>query len=315
MFWFHPIQNQFIFRVRACTDAHLSMSTSLFEELDFEIAIGMDGNSKTKIQNFGETFVDTVEESTPGILDCYRDRFFWVRWDSTEIQFGLGSNFENQVLKSKLHNTQSIKALSLSSLQRQSIEFNFDKRQSEAFCIFPPLAFIISSNFWYCVLSVSRSQVTTEVGADYNTYWMTVFDRHHITFAVRACSDARILLTKRPGIREPKSTEIIIGHNSNKEVIIREFGSQELLESVDSPDILKCSEFRHFWLSWEHDGYSLGRGVTVGVSKVIEYAALHEFMVNGISFDSAERGVKWKFNDFKGEEEHQPASSHYFNID
>lgn len=151
------------------------------------------------------------------------------------------------------------------------------------------------------IFAVSRSQVVTDAGVKFETYWMTVFDKQHVTFAVKACSDAHILLSSHPGIIDPTAFELIIGQNGNKETQIRKYQSKDSLKTIDTPFILRCGTFSQFWVSWDRGLITFGRGITIGVNRLLEYEDPSKLKINGLSFDGAQRGVTWAFDEVKGQ--------------
>ena len=135
----------------------------------------------------------------------------------------------------------------------------------------------------------------------YKTYWMTVFDTHYLIFTVRACSNAHIILANRPGIADFDSFEIIIGYNDNKETVIRRGPSAAILKNVSTPGILNCTELRDMWMSWEDNLISVGRGISAGINRILEYRDESKMKINAASFATAgTRGI-WEFNEVKGE--------------
>ena len=69
------------FRVTACMDAHVGLaSTDEFVASEmYEVVIGASGNTRSAIRCEAQK-CDLVNVETPYILDCDRERSFWVAW-------------------------------------------------------------------------------------------------------------------------------------------------------------------------------------------------------------------------------------------
>lgn len=131
MFWLRPVQNHFIFRTSACSDAHVYLSSGIFESIDYTIEIGSVGNSKILVKDNRNGAREVANVDFLGVLDCYRDQEFWITWADSELQFGRGHTFENRLFQWTVPDYQDIQSLSLSVRRSSQTEFKFDARQGK----------------------------------------------------------------------------------------------------------------------------------------------------------------------------------------
>jgi Farnesoic acid 0-methyl transferase len=102
--------------------------------------------------------------------------------------------------------------------------------------------------------------------------WLSTNGRQHATIAVRACSDVHIALTTRVG-NITQGREIVIGGYDNSLSLIIDgvrdidssFGGSVVAEQ-ETPQILSCTEWRMFWISWIDDLLEVGTGWELGAA-------------------------------------------------
>jgi len=85
-----------------------------------------------------------------------------------------------------------------------------------------------------------------------------------ITFKVRACEEARILLTENPYNLATYSREVIIGGWNNTRSAIVRHENHSILVERETRTILQCSELQDFWIGWNKQNggrISVGKGV------------------------------------------------------
>jgi len=82
-----------VFDVRSCSDAHLILSQSPSSLTLYEVILGHNSNTRSKIVRYDESegngdnlAVTVAEEETLAILDCYESRRFWLSWSNNKIQ-------------------------------------------------------------------------------------------------------------------------------------------------------------------------------------------------------------------------------------
>ena len=88
-------------------------------------------------------------------------------------------------------------------------------------------------------------------------------DVSHITFRVRACSDVHICLSPNVGEHVPELTyEVVIGGWYNTRSVIRTENIEKAI--ADTPEIISCTEMRHFWIRWTNGHIEVGSGEIIG---------------------------------------------------
>jgi Farnesoic acid 0-methyl transferase len=85
--------------VRACANAHLRLTQLPFSSPLYDVILGSDSNTKSKILRYSNGDVVAVaEEVTPGIVSCFEWRRFDVSWASNKIKVSLGSSSGQTIL-------------------------------------------------------------------------------------------------------------------------------------------------------------------------------------------------------------------------
>ncbi|XP_045191095.1 uncharacterized protein LOC123547911 [Mercenaria mercenaria] len=86
-----------------------------------------------------------------------------------------------------------------------------------------------------------------------------------VTFAVKACNDAHIALSKTKGLDSSDTYEIVIGGWSDSESVIRDCKQCAHMDEVHHKSHpLSCSQPHPFWVSWDNNYIRVGKGNTVG---------------------------------------------------
>ena len=145
--------------------------------------------------------------------------------------------------------------------------------------------------------------MTVNTPADYGrkNAWLVV-DQQIISFKVRACAEARILLSEDPFDMTMFSREIVIGGESNTKSGIYDNNNQSLMES-NTPAILQCDELIDFWIRWQPNGgtITVGKGpIDVGVFLKYDEFDLHPFYAVSISTGQNNSG-SWQLKTDAGE--------------
>ena len=80
-------------------------------------------------------------------------------------------------------------------------------------------------------------------------------------------------------VDESFAIELVIGWSENTRTVIRQLFTLEIINITDTLNVLKCNEFRSFWISW-HDGMlRVGSGYTYANDLIIEAKASLFFFV------------------------------------
>ena len=97
--WFIPLLEQFLFDVRACSEAHVHLSTTVATRAapTYDLIIGAQNNMQTTLVD--ENGVVQVQVDTPEILHCYENRDFWITWNDGIIRLGEGMEYGSVVLE------------------------------------------------------------------------------------------------------------------------------------------------------------------------------------------------------------------------
>ena len=84
-------QTSFVFRVAACSDAHLALTSFVRNALTrtYKIVLGSENN---KFSMIGRDALDgnAVKVSTPDLLSCTLTQYMWVQWNHKVISVGRG---------------------------------------------------------------------------------------------------------------------------------------------------------------------------------------------------------------------------------
>ena len=97
---------------------------------------------------------------------------------------------------------------------------------------------------------------------------MTTSDRKYFIFNVKACSNAFLYLTKG-AYNSANAYELEFGYNSNRETVIRRIDF--VLQSVETFNVLSCTEVRTFWVQWGDKWIKSGQGAEIGKDTLIQY--------------------------------------------
>ncbi len=128
----------------------------------------------------------------------------------------------------------------------------------------------------------------------YETVIYRVFHTNGITFKVKACNDAHIALFDH--YHTARAYEIVIGSNGNSVTRIKKklIGSSEV--QVETPDILSCTDFGQFWVTWANGRIALGYGDIEGI---LEIAAFEDDDPHSVSYLAISTGWgsegEWEF--------------------
>lgn len=93
-------KSHIIISVSACRDASIALSEvpGIFSHNTYEIVIGGNTNTVTVLRS-SVRGANVIEVQTPGILDCWNSRSFWISWTRSTLSFGKGGVVEqNRVL-------------------------------------------------------------------------------------------------------------------------------------------------------------------------------------------------------------------------
>lgn len=72
-------------------------------------------------------------------------------------------------------------------------------------------------------------------------------------------------------------------------------GGDFITEEIQTPDVLKCDEFRDFWIVLSQSSVSIGRGRKPLDSKIGELQDPNLFHINGASIRTVRNQGRWVF--------------------
>ncbi|ELU12989.1 hypothetical protein CAPTEDRAFT_114549 [Capitella teleta] len=122
-------------------------------------------------------------------------------------------------------------------------------------------------------------------------------------FGVRACHSARIALSTFYGNTDTQTYEVVIGGWENTKTVIRRSVAGDIVEEVDTPDILSCDHLRIFWIKQERDGLlQIGEGSNIGNNVVLSWNDADPYDVASVSLSTGHgaRG-EWQVLHVQGE--------------
>lgn len=103
-----------------------------------------------------------------------------------------------------------------------------------------------------------NSRITQNIGQYYTqlyNYGIIPTEEMSLKFYIKACKQARILLSAARDLVSPDYYELVIGSYSNHKIIVRrKYGSNGYLANVVINAPLSCDEFRSFVVNWSTDG-------------------------------------------------------------
>jgi len=144
--------------------------------------------------------------------------------------------------------------------------------------------------------------VTEENEADYGTLAHSVTDKKELVLSIQACRDASIALSEIPGIYTHRSYELVIGADGNTYTSLRNgTDPTKILFQSETLNILDCLIPRQFWLSWNKNTLSFGKGTIPEQNRILYYRDVNIHTINAISIRTplSVRGV-WAFYSFTG---------------
>ena len=140
--------------------------------------------------------------------------------------------------------------------------------------------------------------ITTPSDYSHNNAWL-VTDAGFITFQVRACSEARILLAQDPFDVTSPNYEIVIGGSSNtKTSIVKD---STTLNEANTPGILSCDVPARFWIKWlPTSGIIVGDGI-LGSRELVRYDNTNMNPLYAVSISTGQGSTgEWQFESHSG---------------
>ncbi len=112
-----------------------------------------------------------------------------------------------------------------------------------------------------------------------------------------ACQEAHIALSTLPTHTAVFTYEVVLGTDSNNFIEIRDGVQGTVLASHNMEDIISCTEFNAFWLSWGNQRISIGQGTEVGEDMLVSVDDITLESVTSLSVATFAGTVgTWRFN-------------------
>ena len=123
---------------------------------------------------------------------------------------------------------------------------------------------------------------------DYNQLWLTTHRRYSVVFSAKACSDVHVGLARFAGINDVDMNEVVIGGwNNTKSVIRKSPQNDDDSATLETIDILSCTETRYFWISWYYGMIRVGKGSIVGDDQFLTWDGPGMVRARALSFTNA----------------------------
>lgn len=284
--WKEVADRQFwTFMVRAGGDVHVVLTEQygVTETNIYEFVVGGWYNNRsvirTDVLGGGDSIKDSLDAKN--LVSSSERREFWISWWKGQLELGQGGVYAvNRLLKWKDEAPRNIRYLSVSTgFGNTGRWWIRDERESTTYLFTQPTT-------------------SNEPQAKYNSNWLSTPRQEFITFVVKACKDASILLSDSHTINPELAYEIIIGAEENTKVVIRELYNDGNLAETESTFILSCTEQRAFWLSWHNGTARIGFGLVYSVNVILEkqlYEAVEgSYRVNALGLATPTTPGEWR---------------------
>ena len=124
---------------------------------------------------------------------------------------------------------------------------------------------------------------------------------------MQACKEANIYFCRDKGQIFTDLQQISIGINNNQDTqILSRYGGLVEHDSVPTPGVLSCTEFRWFWVSWVDGGTLLSvgtgkkRGDNVLIQKYIDDTRAFNINAIGLHTDFRITDASWEVHNYDG---------------
>ena len=215
---------------------------------------------------------------TPAILDCSALKSFWISWKHGYIEVGQSHLVGvNRIAHWRDDTPRSVHEVTVATSVYAEGHWEFDAFDTDTYIVYTPKE------------------------RNLNTFWMTP-TMQHLTFTVLACHYAAILLSDTK-MGEFKY-EVIIGYDRNRMIVVKN-SDGKTLHSVDKPDLLSCSTYKTFWLTFASGSIVLGEGSDF-TSVVMDWVTPDAITVKAICLTTGEEATgEWQFSMSQGKNRQQ----------
>ena len=150
-----------------------------------------------------------------------------------------------------------------------------------------------------CLISASTVQFMTSIVNDGSNHWLSFkSSQKSLQFQVRACENARILLSDQP--YGTVVYQIIVGSEGNTKSTITRYNSgnaaYDVVAEESTPGVLNCMETKYFWLSWRNGVLELALGSSSG-RRLIDWSDSNPRSVNALGvLSGTSLGSSWTYS-------------------
>jgi len=226
-----------VFRVRACSSAHLLMASIYNHGMHTtDLTIGGSGNTKTVLKHHGSG-KEVASADTENILHCNEMRSFWVSWAYGYFRVGWGSTLGVGIILNVEKTgdiNHDVTAIGLYTEIGIAGVWEIEEHQFSNLLSIPPSG----GEYPYPAMT-----------------WRTVQHApgHFFYFTVKSCDVVSIYFATEFG-----AADFIMNLNQGGQNEIWK-GSNKI--AYNAEQTVSCTTFKTFWVSWWQNTITLGRGV------------------------------------------------------
>ncbi|CAD5121951.1 DgyrCDS10412 [Dimorphilus gyrociliatus] len=238
----------------------------------YEIVFSPLGNNSIGIKLAGSSQYLGLQSFKSSILSPQTLRKFWVSWSDSHLRVGSGAYPNNEAIK-----------VARSSVSVNSISFASDAPTNASLNeIRLPVNYVPALDIF-----------NKESPVVYDKIWKNLIGKKDIVFTIRTCKRFSIVLSEF-AVANDQAIEIVITSGGNSEIRSGVNGAIILRREVGN--VLQCSAWKTFWLSWRRRYVALGLGPDPGYETLLNTRHINITRITAASFDSPEE-ISWKFDE------------------
>jgi len=266
------------FEVRAESNVELILAYEMYNENEgIELILQKDGHLST-LRVLGQSVAGRTDKQ---FLDKIESRHFFIQWkpntngDGYRLQIGTGNIPRGD------------------NLLFEEVEI---PRPIQAMNFYPGL--YSEALFLWKENSANWGRFMTD-GASNKELTLSVDHHQSLVFSVQACKDVALHLYENAGFKEQYAYLVRLGVENNKESDIQTPSGSAIRSigvSRKTPDLLSCTEMRHFWITWYTGQIRIGKGPNIGEDFILDFQELRPEEVRVISFSTfSKEEAYWEF--------------------
>ena len=134
----------------------------------------------------------------------------------------------------------------------------------------------------------------------FDTMTMTSNGRPFLVFSVMACSDVTLVMSEILGLTNVRSYKVLIGHGPGQDQLeIHKDNVRQIHRHLSC--VLHCTQFREFWISWEHGLVVFGFGSEVGANAYLEWQDPRPLpIISSVAVSSYSDTTEWQLRAQEG---------------